>query len=131
MPLIVVSVTELDFGKLMGSASGGTVNLTDGGVRTTSGGVTGVDLDYFAVEIEIMGTPNAKYVFDEPRKVPLAHPTGGASIEIRAVDCNPNKRGTLDTTGRATIRCGGALVVPASPLAGLYASTVFIDFDYK
>jgi len=125
VPISISKNTDMNFGTITVSSSGGTVVLSASGSRTASGGVilpsfTGT---VTAAQFTVTGMPTYTYAITLPANFTLSESgVGPASMVVNAFTSTPSATGIL-TAGTQTVIVGATLNVGASQTAGSYTNT--------
>lgn len=127
-PISITKNVDMNFGNIAVQAStGGTVELSPGGVRIASGGVT-LPVNngtVTAASFTINGSGNYTYSITLPSS-PLIITSGANTMTVDAFTSSPSAIGTL-TAGTQTLTVGATLNVAAAEPAGTYTSTTPFD----
>jgi hypothetical protein len=130
IPLTLTKVDNLDFGTVVSSSANGTVTIPpDGGVRTTSGGVTPVASDAgaramfagagsFGEQVGIFLSPPATITDGFGHSLPIS-----LNLEASTV--------TIDSTRAFFVGVGGTVNVAANQADGVYSGTFLILAQYN
>lgn len=121
----------LSFGDISSSASAGTVILTPGGSRGTSGGATiNTASGHAPATFDLEGTPNASYAISLPLSVELSD---GASntMSVEQFTSSPLGSGVLDNNGRQTLYVGASLNVNDNQPYGSYSGQMVVTVAYN
>jgi hypothetical protein len=130
IPLTLTKVDNLDFGTVVSSSANGTVTIPpDGGVRTTSGGVTPVASDAGAramfagagslgEQVGIFLSPPATITDGFGHSLPIS-----LNLEASTV--------TIDSTRAFFVGVGGTVNVAANQADGVYSGTFLILAQYN
>jgi hypothetical protein len=130
IPLTLTKVDNLDFGTVVSSSANGTVTIPpDGGVRTTSGGVTPVASDAgaramfagagsFGEQVGIFLSPPATIADGFGHSLPIS-----LNLEASTV--------TIDSTRAFFVGVGGTVNVAANQADGVYSGTFLILAQYN
>ncbi len=122
--------SNLSFGQIVATRSPGSVTVTPGGVRSSSGGVVlGRTVGFSPASFTVSGDANANYVITLPASVTFS--AGGKSMTVDTFTSNPSGSGTLGAAGTQTLSVGATLHVgsaqQSSAYSGSYAVTVAYD----
>jgi hypothetical protein len=130
IPLTLTKVDNLDFGTVVSSSANGTVTIPpDGGVRTTSGGVTPGASDAgaramfagagsFGEQVGIFLSPPATITDGFGHSLPIS-----LNLEASTV--------TIDSTRAFFVGVGGTVNVAANQADGVYSGTFLILAQYN
>lgn len=125
VPISISKNTDMNFGTIAVSSSGGTVLLSASGSRTASGGVilpsfTGT---VSTAQFTVSGQDNYSYTITLPTTYFTLYESGvgSASMVVTAFTSTPSATGIL-LGGTETVRVGATLNVVASQAAGSYTN---------
>lgn len=132
LPVTITKTTDLNFGKFMSGASGGTVVISTGSAQSVTGGVTttaSLGTTATAAAFTISGEPTSTYTVTFPAQTNLTGP--GAPMTIGTFTTASS--GTLGTFGAApeTLSVGATLTVGATQASGTYSGTVDVAVNYN
>ena len=125
VPISILKNTDMNFGTLAVSSSGGTVVLSASGSRTASGGIilpsfTGT---VSAAQFTVTGDPNRTYAITLPT-TDLILSAGSATMTVNVFTSTAT--GIL-SGGTETVFVGATLNVGASQTAGSYTNATGFD----
>lgn len=139
-PLSFIQVENMEFGRIIPSATAGTVTLSPSNVRTATGGIVLVGNDHQPGRFAGMGTFLQRVrVRITPNNITLTGP--GPSMTVNNVTIDP--QGTLLQIGGGPnyrilplngifwFNVGGRLNVGANQPAGYYSGTFNATLDYQ
>ncbi|WP_224958821.1 DUF4402 domain-containing protein [Geomonas subterranea] len=132
LPVTITKTVDLNFGRFMSGASGGTVVVSTGGAQSVTGGVTttaALGSTAAAAAFTISGEPTSTYAVTFPAQTNLTGP--GAPMTIGTFTTASS--GTLNTFGAAseTLSVGATLTVGASQASGTYSGTMDVAVNYN
>ena len=123
-PISILNAGDMNFGNIMSSPGGGTVQLSTAGVRTPAGvtlpAITGT---VSAAHFNVTGDPNLTYSI-AITGTPVTVTSGANTMSVNAFVSNPlvATGGTLSIAGTQTIDVGATLTVGANQPNGTYVS---------
>lgn len=130
--LASTTILNLEFGELTAGAISGTVILTPGGIRSSTGGVnlslTGTSNP---ATFSIAGNPNATYAITLPASVIIADAGSANTMTVDNFASLPDATGQLSATGQQTLAVGGTLNVPANQSMGSYSGVLNLTIVYN
>lgn len=136
-PIAIARATDMNFGNVAVSTSGGTVVLTPAlaANRTTTGGVTlpATTGTVTAAAFNVTGTPSYTYTIAlSPATITITNPASN-TMTVTGLTSNPASTGTLDAGGAQTIYVGGTLNVSGGQATGTYtnATAVTVTVNYN
>ena len=130
-PITISPVTPLNFGTLAGNASGGTVNLTAAGLRTTSGTVVVTPAAFSVASFKVDGTGGQTFAVSYPPATPSLTVTNGTVTMAFTVVGQTSGTLSAGAAGTLTFPVGGTLTVGASQAAGTYTGTYPMTVEYN
>ena len=119
--------SDLHFGSIIASPTGGTVVVSPDGMRTTAGvfGFGGFGYNPGVFEVTVKGRGNAHYQIVLPASVTLT--SGGSSMTVDTFQSTPAGTGHAQPpAGIETLRVGATLRVGPNQPGGNYAGTYFV-----
>lgn len=124
-PLTIVKNTDINFGNVAVGTTAGTVVLTPGGSRSTTGGVTlpAITGTFTAASFAVAGMGTSTYSITLPSAA-LTLTSGSNTMTASVFKSTPSGTGAL-TAGIQTLTVGATLNVGAAQPAGLYVSAGF------
>jgi hypothetical protein len=135
-PIAIVSTADLVFGRFA-PGTGGTVTISNSGVRSASGAVLMSGGTPGAARFNITGEASSTYSITHSGSATL---TSGANSMILAktsdltganVTTGNVTAGTLDAGGAQSLFVGGTLTVGAAQAPGVYTGTVIATVEYN
>ena len=139
-PLSFIQYDDLDFGRIIPSATAGTVTISTTDVRTATNGIALVGTDYQAARFAGMGTQNQRVrIRITPTTITLTGPGPSMTVDnfvigpaptLQQVGGSPNYR-ILPANGIFWFTVGGTLNVGANQPAGFYSGTFTATLDYQ
>ena len=135
-PIAIVNAADLVFGSFAPGA-GGTVTISNSGVRSASGALLMTGAPATAARFNITGQASTTYAITHGGTAVL---TSGANTMALAktsdltganVTSGNDAAGTLDGGGTQSLFVGGTLTVGAAQAPGLYTGTVIATVDYN
>ncbi|QXE89852.1 DUF4402 domain-containing protein [Geomonas subterranea] len=132
LPVTITKTVDLNFGRFMSGALGGTVVVSTGGAQSVTGGVTtttALGSTAAAAAFTISGEPTSTYAVTFPAQTNLTGP--GAPMTIGTFTTASS--GTLNTFGAASeiLSVGATLTVGASQASGTYSGTMDVAVNYN
>ena len=131
-PITISKTTDMNFGTIAVSASGGTVVLSTASSRSTTGGVTlpVINGTVSAAQFHVAGLDGSTYSISLPGTITLSD--GSHTMDVGAFVSDPTSTGTLSSTGQ-DINVGATITVAASQAAGIYtnASDLAVTVNYN
>jgi hypothetical protein len=125
-------VTSLSFGSFL-AGSGGTVVVSPAGLRTSTGGVLGVNQASAAAaaQFTVVGTAGATYSITLPANGTVELSDGNGNVmALNSFVSSPASAGTLSGGGSQAIRIGATLVVRPNQPPGSYAGAFNVTVNY-
>jgi hypothetical protein len=124
VPISISNINDLNFGNIAVSASaGGTVVLDPtNNTRTASNGVSlpANQGTVQAASFEVTGAPLFTYTITLPN--PISVYNGSNSMQVSNFVCSPSN-GSLDNSGKQTLKIGATLTASANQADGSYQSS--------
>jgi len=129
--MTVRTISGLAFGELSSGAEAGTLELSPGGVRTTTGGVT-VNRAIAAspAAFDVQGDPNATYSITFPAAIIMNNGSPNSMVIDKFVS-SPETTGVIDVSGQQTLYVGGTLNVDSNQSFGTYSGQFTVTVDYN
>lgn len=129
--MTVRTINGLSFGDLSSGAEAGTLALSPGGIRTTTGGVT-VNRAIAAspAAFDIQGDPNATYSITFPAAVIMSNGSPNSMVIDKFIS-SPEATGVIDASGQQTLFVGGTLNVDSNQSFGTYSGELSVTVDYN
>jgi spore coat protein U-like protein len=139
-PLSFINYRNLDFGRVIPSATAGTVSISETNIRSTTGGVIVLGNDFQAARFAGMGAQNQRVrIRITPTTLTLTGPgpsmtvtnlSIGPAPSLQQIGNSPNYR-ILPANGVFWFTVGGQLNVGANQAAGAYSGTFTATLDYQ
>ena len=139
LPLTLTKTQDLDFGTVVASAVPGNVVIdADTGVRSVSGGVTGVP-SFPGDRALFQGAGSAGQDVDLTLNAPAVLTSGPNTITVNSMTfdscagpgpCTTSSR-TIDATGAFAVGVGGDFAIAANQPNGLYTAKFTVTADYQ
>jgi hypothetical protein len=122
-PLITITrVQDMGFGKVVASATAGTVTLATNGTRTAAGGTTLANgASAKAAQFTVAAAALLLYNITLPSSSTLT--SSGHTMTVDTFTSNPSGTGQIGAGGTSTLLVGGKLHVGASQASGSYSGT--------
>lgn len=125
--LTLAQNAKLDFGSIVADATGGTVTMSQGGVRDCGTLVCSAQKKGAAAAFAVTGEPSYTYAITLPgTSFNIANGTNSMAVTVSGP-----ATGTLDGTGNGTFNVGGSLTVGANQVKGAYTGTYSVSVDYN
>lgn len=129
--ITVRTINGMFFGDISSGAEAGTLALSPGGVRTTTGGVNvNRAIAGSPATFDIQGAPNATYVVTFPAAVIMTNGSPNSMV-IDKFTSLPEGGGVIDASGQQTLYVGGTLNVKSNQAFGTYSGEMAITVDYN
>ena len=130
--VIAISHTQaLAFGKFV-AASGGTVVVSPGGVRSKTGGVVLVSSGAgTAAQFAVSGDANLTYAISMPGNGVVSLVSGANSMAVNNFTSSPNLTGKLGAGGTQTLFVGATLSVGGNQATGSYSGVFDVTVNYN
>ena len=121
--------SNLSFGQIVATRSPGSVTVTPGGLRVSSGGVVlGRTVGFSPASFTVSGDANANYVITLPASVTFS--AGGSSMTVDTFISTPSGSGTLGAGGTQTLSVGATLHVGAAQQSSAYLGSYTVTVAY-
>jgi len=132
-PVTITSLRDLDFGRMVATASAGTVEINPNtGARVVTGGPVAAGGSPQSAQFRIVASPATLVLITRNALPVLARTTGGATMPVTLLTMNGTQNPvTTPTSGNFNIDVGGILAVAANQPDGTYAATFEINADYQ
>ena len=128
--LTQVAGADLNFGDVVPGAAAGTVVVTPGAARTSTGGVAlGSGGLVAAAAFTVGGGNNATYAITLP--VSAAITFGANTMTVNTFTSSPSTTGVLSNTGSQALTVGGTLNVGINQVVGAYTGTFSVTVTYN
>ena len=129
-PIGLTNTQGLIFGNIASGAAVGTVTISTGNIRSSTGGVTPAAIGSFKQAIyAATGEENATFTIQLPTSVIIS--SGGANMTVTGFVSDAGAPGTLTAAGTQTINVGATLNVGASQATGNYTGTYNVTIAYN
>ena len=129
--ITVRTINGLIFGDISSGAEAGTLALSPGGVRTTTGGVTvNRAIAGSPAAFDVQGDPNATYSITFPAAVIMSNGTPNTMV-IDKFTSSPETTGVIDASGQQTLFVGATLNVNSNQSFGTYSGELTVTVDYN
>ncbi len=129
--ITVRQLAPIEFGIVVGSATGGTVTIAAStGMRTVSPSLAELGGQYGQAEFEISGQPGEEVTVIVPESVRMDSQKGHGGLTMEKLSADPSGVVTLGSDGRARVKIGGVLRVPAGVSQGSFQGYFDIDARY-
>jgi hypothetical protein len=134
--IIVYTVQNLQFGAFTQGAIGGTVEISNSGIRSATGDVVllNMGVNYFYAIFEVEGIVGTVITITNGPNATLTGSNGGSmSMTIGSASPSPPFVINVQPPSRTEIKIGGTLNVgaPASNPPGTYTGTFYITFNQE
>jgi hypothetical protein len=129
----ITPANDLSFGSFVAS-NGGTISVTVGNGRSTSGGVIAVQQGAAVTpaQFRVSGTGGASVAITLPAdNVVVLNDGQSHTMSLRSFVSSPSGTGTLDGTGKTVVRVGATLVVGNAQAPGAYFGTFPVTVNYN
>ena len=128
-PITITAGTDMNFGNIGVSTTGGTAVLSTAGAVTVTGDVTALSgVTTTAGVFALTGFSNSAYSLTIPSTVTLN--SGVNSMVVSSLTNDAGGSPAL-TSGTGSINVGGTLTVAASQAAGNYSGTYTVTVNYQ
>ena len=126
-PIAIAPGIALNFGDIVGTATGGTVTISaDGTTRTPSDPnlLIGQEAGFTAATFTVTGEANYTYSINPPAAPFLVSngETTPETMEVSGFATAPDATGTLSTEGAQTVTVGAMITLAANQASGTYTS---------
>ena len=129
--LTVRTINGLFFGNLSSSAEAGTLVLSPGGARTTTGGVTvNRAIAGSPAAFDIQGDPNSTYAITFPAAIIMTNGSPNSMVVDKFTSL-PETTGVIDASGQQTLFVGATLNVDSNQAFGTYSGELNVIVDYN
>lgn len=129
--LTVRTINGLFFGDLSSSAESGTLALSPGGIRTTTGGVTvNRAIAGSPAAFDIQGDPDSTYAITFPAAVIMTNGSPNSMVVDKFTSL-PELTGVMDASGQQTLYVGATLNVDSHQAFGTYSGELNVTVDYN
>jgi Domain of unknown function (DUF4402) len=132
-PVTITWLRDLDFGRMIATATAGTVTIDpDSGARTVSGGpLLAAGLPQTA-KFRIVASPATLVLISRNALPVLTRAGGGATMPVTLITMNGAVNPvTTPASGTFDVDIGGVLSVGANQTDGAYSGTFQINADYQ
>lgn len=132
LPITITKTADLNFGKFMSGAAGGTVVVSTAGAQSVTGDLTttaAFGAFAAAAAFTISGEPTSTYAVTFPAQTPLT----GPGVDMTIGTFTTASTGTLNTfgAGAETLSVGATLSVNANQASGIYNGTLDVAVNYN
>lgn len=129
-PIAISKTADLSFGNIAPGASGGNATVSNAGVRSLSGTLTGPSTGITAAGFTVTGLSGASFTITLPASVTLTSGANSMTLDTwdNALGAGPNY--TL-TGGSISFGLGGVLHVAAAQVAGSYSGSFNVTVGYN
>ena len=129
--ITVRTINGMFFGDISSSAEAGTLALSPGGVRTTTGGVNvNSAIAGSPAAFDVQGDPNATYTVTFPAAVIMTNGSPNSMVVDKFTSL-PEGTGVIDASGQQTLYVGGTLNVNSNQAFGTYSGELAVTVDYN
>ena len=129
--ITVRTINGIFFGDISSSAEAGTLILSAGGVRVTTGGVNvNRAIAGRPATFDIQGDPNATYSVTFPAAVIMTNGSPNSMV-IDKFTSSPDTTGVIDASGQQTLYVGATLNVNSNQAFGSYSGELTVTVDYN
>jgi len=129
--ITVGTINGLKFGDIAYGATAGTLTLSSGGVRTTTGGVTvNTAIAGSPAAFDVQGDPNATYSITFPAAVIMTNGSPNTMV-VDNFTSLPETTGVIDASGQQTLFVGATLNVNSNQSFGTYSGELTVTVDYN
>lgn len=137
-PLSFIQVEDLQFGRIVPSATAGSVTISPTNVRTTNSGIIALGTDYQMAKFAGMGSQSQQVRIQiSPSSITLSGPGSAMTVDTFTIEpqatlqFNGGDNYTiLPADGIFWFNVGGTLNVGANQAAGTYTGTFAATLDY-
>lgn len=130
LPIDLTTGANLGFGKVVATATAGTVTVAPSGSRSAAGGVAlGNAMGASPASFTVTGEPNTAYSITLPSAVALS--AGASSMTADGFTSTPSGEGNLGPSGTQTIAVGATLHVGAQQSPAFYSGTYLVVVSYN
>ena len=118
----------LDFGKVVPTATAGTIVINENGTMTNTGGARYIpNSGAHVATLSFSGQPDQNILIDVPNSVTIANGANNMDVTFTYPAALPNRIGA---SGNASMNYGGTLAVDANQAPGIYSGTYNIQVTY-
>jgi hypothetical protein len=129
--ITVRTINGLVFGSLSSGPSAGTLVLSPGGARTTTGGVNvNTAIIGSPAAFDVQGDPNGTYSVSFPAAVILSNGSPNTMV-VDNFTSSLTPDGRLDASGQQTMFVGATLNVGSNQAFGTYSGSLTVTVDYN
>lgn len=129
--ITVRTINGLIFGDIASGAEAGTLTLSSGGVRTTTGGVTvNRSIGASPAAFDVQGDPNGTYSITFPAAIIMTNGSPNSMV-VDKFTSTPETTGVIDASGQQTLFVGGTLNVNSNQSFGNYTGELAVTVDYN
>ena len=119
-PISIIAGDNMNFGKIVASPAGGTVNVSTAGELSASGVTVHSSSVGSAASFDVSGEPNFTYDITLPSTFDLTGPTGSTAMTVSDFASDATK--TLSENGTETFHVSAKLTVGVSQAPGTYTN---------
>jgi hypothetical protein len=128
--MTVRTINGLFFGDLSAGAESGTLELSPGGTRTTTGGVTvNSAIAGSPAAFDVQGDPNSTYSITFPAAIVMSNGSPNSMVVDKFTSL-PEATGVIDASGQQTLYVGATLNVDSNQAFGTYSGELNVTVDY-
>lgn len=129
--IVIVNTQALAFGSFA-AASGGSVTVSAGGMRSVGGGVALLSAGAgTAAQFAVSGDANVTYAISLPADGTVSLASGTNSMAVNTFTSSPSPTGTLGAGGAQTLSVGATLSVGSNQAIGSYSGTFDVTVNYN
>jgi hypothetical protein len=129
--LSLVNQTDMVFGDIAASNVPGTVVLSPGGTRLTTGGAfVSSTVSSGSAAFDVFGLPNSMYAITLPISVVLTGASGNSMV-VDNFTSQPANTGLTDPGGQQNLFVGGTLNVGSNQAIGSYSGVISVTVVYN
>ena len=128
--LNLVNQTDMVFGDIAASNAPGTVVLSTGGTRLTTGGQSSPTVSSGPAVFDVFGLPNVVYAITLPDFVALTGASGNSMV-VDNFTSQPVSNGLTNPGGEQNLVVGATLNVNSHQAIGSYTGTMTVTIVYN
>jgi Mat/Ecp fimbriae major subunit len=130
--ITISKTTDLNFGAIAPSATGGNVVVSSADTRTSCTGGQFCSGAVTSAAFAVAGAPSYNYAVTLPAAaVTLTRVSGTETMTAGTFAHSAGATPALSATGAATFKVGATLAVAANQVAGVYNGTFAVNVDYN